>query len=75
MERPMRLRSRSMEMTLTFTSCPTLSTSLGCDAVPGDLGEMYKAVSAVDVDEGAKIGQAGHASVADFALNSSITRS
>ena len=37
------------------------------DAVPGDLAEMHQAVRTVDVHEGAKIRQAGHAPGADIA--------
>ena len=36
------------------------------DAFPGDLGQVHQTVGAVDVDEGAKIGQAGNLAGIDF---------
>ena len=65
----MRFFSRSMLMTLTLTSWPTLSTSLGMvDAFPGDLGEVNQAIGAADVDESAKFSQAGNTPGADIAF-------
>jgi len=38
------------------------------NAVPGDFGEMNQTIGAANVDESAKLGQAGNAPGADFAL-------
>ena len=48
-ERPMRLRSRSILITCTCTSCPTLSTSLGCFMRSQDNSERCTSPSAPSI--------------------------
>ena len=69
MERPMRLLLAVDVDDLDLDFLPHFEHLVGMlDAIPGKLGEVDEAVGAVDVDEGAEIGQAGDAAGVDLAF-------